>query len=392
MSAPDDRALMSEPASSAVSSHTTSQTSARSAPPRSREAKRRKKAARATRRRAFRFTREGKLFVAVTFGVGLAAVNTGNNLLYLVLGLMLSLLLVSGTLSDVALWRVRVDRILPRRAQVGRPLVVSLRLRNHKPVPAYAVELEDLVESEDQADRRCFFLKVAAQGEQTATYRRLPTRRGRLRFERVVLRTRYPFGLIEKGWPRRVTDELIVYPAVEPSDARRILGGARGLGAPDRRRGRGGEVEGLRDHREGDEARAIHWRRSAALDRLVVREHTAETRARLSILLDDARPKLEGDDALAWDAGFEAAIVEAASLASAALELGAAVEIRTRHGSSPVVLPGAPADPILRFLALLEATPAAGAPPLEAPRGGVVHRIGVRFGEPSEALPSEASG
>jgi uncharacterized protein (DUF58 family) len=349
----------------------------------SKSSKSRKKSAKKPRRRTFRFTREGKMFLAVTFGVGLAAVNTGNNLLYLVLGLMLSLLLVSGTLSDVALWRARVERVLPKRAQVGRPSVISLRLHNDKPVPAYAVEIEDLALDEDHAERRCFFLKVAARGEQTATYRRVPTRRGWLRFERMMLRTRYPFGLIEKGWPQRVPGELLVYPAVVPIDVRRILGGAEGLGTRDRRLGRGAEIDGLREHREGDEARSIHWRRTAALDRLVVREHAAEARARLTLLLDEARPSFEHgdrDEAGAWDEGFEVAVSEAASLACAALEAGAAVEVRTRRGASPLVLPGSPADPILRFLALVETTPSHEAPPLTAPRGSVVHRIAVSFG------------
>ena len=351
------------------------------------------------------------MFLAVTFGVGLAAVNTGNNLLYLVLGLMLSLLLVSGTLSDVALWRAKIERVLPKRAQVGRPSVISLRLSNDKPVPAYAVEIEDLALDEDHAERRCFFLKVAARGEQTATYRRVPTRRGWLRFERMMLRTRYPFGLIEKGWPQRVPGELLVYPAVVPVDVRRILGGAEGLGTPDRRLGRGAEIDGLREHREGDEARSIHWRRSAALDRLVVREHAAEARARLTLLLDEARPSFDGfagsagsaadgvvrsagsdeADAAAWDEGFEVAVSEAASLAYAALEAGAAVEVRTRRGASPLVLPGSPADPILRFLALLEPTPSHEEPPLTAPRGSVVHRIAVSFASAPTTSPTTST-
>ena len=67
---------------------------------------------RAPRRRRFSLTRQGKGYVFVTIGVGIAAVNTGNNLLYLILGLLLSLLLVSGTLSDLALYQLRAKRCL----------------------------------------------------------------------------------------------------------------------------------------------------------------------------------------------------------------------------------------------------------------------------------------
>ena len=45
--------------------------------------------------RKLKFTREGKYFLGITLGVGFAAINTGNNLLYLLLGMMLSLIIVS---------------------------------------------------------------------------------------------------------------------------------------------------------------------------------------------------------------------------------------------------------------------------------------------------------
>ena len=87
---------------------------------------------RAPRRRRFTLTRQGKGYVFVTVGVGIAAVNTGNNLLYLILGLLLSLLLVSGTLSDLALYQLRAKRRLPTRLYVGRPHAVEITLENLK--------------------------------------------------------------------------------------------------------------------------------------------------------------------------------------------------------------------------------------------------------------------
>jgi hypothetical protein len=51
------------------------------------------------RNRSLRFTKEGLSFVLFSLAVGVAAVNTGNNLLYLILAMMLSLIIVSGILS-----------------------------------------------------------------------------------------------------------------------------------------------------------------------------------------------------------------------------------------------------------------------------------------------------
>ena len=349
----------------------------------------RKARRRATRRRSFRFTREGKVFVSVTLGVGLAAVNTGNNLLYLVLGLMLSLLLVSGALSDVALWKLRFRRRLPRRLFAGAPALVELAVTNGKGrLPSYALEVREvfadpLPDPEEAAPPRAFFLKIEPASTAHATYRWTPPRRGRHGLRGLQILTRYPFGLIEKGRFLPAEAELVVYPARTPVDVRSVLGASPGDRAAPRRLGHGGEVTGLREYRDGDDARAIHWRRSAALDRLVVRERAADVNARLAILLDDAEPAHASDaDRALWRAAFEVAVSEAASLAEAALALEAAVEVRTRARASPLALPGAPPDAIWRWLALLETVPADGAPPLEAPRGGLVHRVAVvRQGE-----------
>ncbi len=50
--------------------------------------------------RRLRITFEGKAFLLITLGVGAAAINTGNNLLYLAFSMNLSLIVVSGFLSE----------------------------------------------------------------------------------------------------------------------------------------------------------------------------------------------------------------------------------------------------------------------------------------------------
>src|SRR3954451_14593991 len=102
-------------------------------------------AARAQRwRRRLRFTREGRVFVFVTFGLGFAAVNTGTNLMYLVFGFMLSLIILSGVLSEHVLRKLTVTRHLPKRAFVGEPLLVEIAVKNDKErLVSYSLEVED---------------------------------------------------------------------------------------------------------------------------------------------------------------------------------------------------------------------------------------------------------
>jgi uncharacterized protein (DUF58 family) len=139
----------------------------------------------------------------------------------------------------------------------------------------------------------------------------------------------------------------------------------------------GSEILGLRDYVDGDEARAIHWRRTASLDRVVVRERRRDAAHRLTLVIDERRP---GDADPSWDARFEHVLSEAAAAAARALEAGAAVETVARSGASPLVLPGHAPDPIWRFLALLEPLDASDDKPLPARFAGEVRRFEVDAG------------
>lgn len=301
----------------------------------------------------------------VTVGVGIAAVNTGNNLLYLMLGLMLSLLLLSMVLSEVALSRISVSRRLPHRAFARTTSLVEITLENNKRfIPSFSLEVEDRTENLP-TERRCYFLKVAPKAEQVAAYRRTPPNRGILKLKGFRVGTRYPFGLVEKARLYDVPAELLVYPALIQVDYGQVAGALSASDTPTRRVGPGTEIAGLREYSPGDDARTIHWRRTAALNRLVIREREVDGASRLTLLLDNLRPA----NAPGWDAGFEQAVSVAASLAALAAARGGAVDVATRSGSSPVVLPGTPLDPIWRFLALLDPVDEADASAMAAPRG-----------------------
>lgn len=318
--------------------------------------------------RGLRFTREGRIFVLVTLGVGAAAVNSGNNLLYLVLGLMLSLILVSGVLSDLVLAGIEGARVLPARAFAGGPALVEIVLHNDKArLPSFSLEVEDKAEGLT-TDRRCYFLKVEASGEQRATYRRDLPRRGRVVFSALRISTRYPFGLFDKWRLLPLSGELIVFPEVDGSARAPVLG-AGGEGATERNvRGPGIEPAGLRDYRIGDEARSLHGRRSAALGRLVVRERERETSRTMVIALDEA---IALGDAAAH-AALERAISRVAGMAIDAHAQGATVEVVGHGGRSPRIAPTASLDPLLRHLALLAPVAREGAAPLDTRRADVV--------------------
>ena len=120
--------------------------------------------------RKLRFTREGKYYVLLTFGVGLAAINSGNNLLYLILGMLLAFIIASGVLSDVVMANLSIERAFPLRIFASTPCLIHLTVkRKMRHVSSYAVEVTDLVHP-PMADHPCFFLKVAPGTEESRPY------------------------------------------------------------------------------------------------------------------------------------------------------------------------------------------------------------------------------
>jgi uncharacterized protein (DUF58 family) len=312
--------------------------------------------------RRLKFTREGKFFVGITLGVGFAAINTANNLLYLLLGMLLALIVVSGIMSELSLRDLTVVRRLPQRAQVGRAHLVEIEVYNHKKhVPSYAIEVEDL-RAGQPADKRCFFLKISPKSAQVAAYRRTPLHRGRDVHVGFRIATRFPFGLFEKSREVPAEGELIIYPAVDavqlpPPAAGRSPGADAIVG-----RGHGEGFFGLKLMRPGEDPRDVHWRKSAAVGQLVMRERARETRPDVTLTLETQRPANAGDD---WSAAFERSIRDVASRAVAHIKRGDRVAVVTTTGGAARGDRAQGADPLLRYLALLEpaASPSGRAPP-----------------------------
>jgi uncharacterized protein (DUF58 family) len=305
--------------------------------------------------RKLKLTREGKYFVGITFGVGLAAINTGNNLLYLLLGMLLALIIVSGILSELSLRRLTVVRRLPARAQVGRAHLVEIEVYNHKArVPSYAIEIEDL-RAAQPADKRCFFLKISPCSAQVAAYRRTPARRGRDRHVGFRVATRFPFGLFEKSRELAADGELIIYPAVDPVRLAPEQPGPWSGGAAAPSRGFGDELLGVRPMREGDDPRDIYWRKSTVANHPILRERARETRRKVEFTLDPVHPGAAPEED--WSVVFERRIRELASLAVAHLRRGDSVTIRTTRGARVRADNTTGADPVLRFLALVQPVP-----------------------------------
>ena len=239
--------------------------------------------------RRLRTTPAGRTYLVLTFGVGLGALNTGNNLLYLVLGLQLSVVVVSGILSERCVGRVEVRRLLPAAPRARSPFHLAWGLRLPRG-QAFALSVAEVHPVLGPAVGRLAWLppgeEVVVRAVATAP------RRGPLQLSTLRISTRFPFGLFVKSRDIELPAELLVLPGRVPAPPE-PPGPSSGLGLEQRSlRGLdgGGDLAQLRELRDGEDARRIHWRKSAQLGMLLRVERDAQPQPRIVLLLDDRAP------------------------------------------------------------------------------------------------------
>ncbi len=90
----------------------------------------------------YEVTRAGIIYVISTLLIGIAALNTGNNLLYIVVAAMLAAILVSGVVSALVLRDLQLDVRLPEHVFAGRPVLGRILLRNprHR-LPSFSIHV-----------------------------------------------------------------------------------------------------------------------------------------------------------------------------------------------------------------------------------------------------------
>lgn len=224
------------------------------------------------RRVRVRPTRTGAAYAVLLLGVLLAAVNTGNNLLYLVLAGQLALLVVSNLLAEVNLRGLEVRRVLPPEVFAGEAAVGAFEVVNRRGrLPAVTVHVEELDDGEAHG-----LVAVLGAGEQALAPARwrLP-RRGMVALDRVRLWSDFPFGLVRRTMDLSLPVQVLVYPAPAQGRGSRPVLSVGATREDPRRQGREGDFRSLRPYVPGDPLRDLHWPTTARTRRPMVVERGA---------------------------------------------------------------------------------------------------------------------
>jgi uncharacterized protein (DUF58 family) len=304
----------------------------------------------------YEVTKVGVVYVLVTLVIGIAALNTGNNLLYIVVAAMLAAILVSGIVSALVLRGLELDIRVPEHMFAGRPVIGRVVLHNPRRflpsfsirvVPAARKQKDNKIRKEWKWERTTFTFPLNRAPENqwlrlrdwrvqrvevappapgifegmiyfpflppgadlTADLELRFDRRGRYRESSFGVATRFPFAFLTKTRDVVLEREILVYPAVEPPDELfEILPLVRGEWESFVR-GRGSDLYRIREYMPEDSARHVDWKATAKSGSLKVREFSREDERKLCIIFDNPAAGLISTKA------YEQAVNLAASLA-----------------------------------------------------------------------------
>ena len=297
----------------------------------------------------YHITREGWIYFGAVAIVVFAAINTANNLLYIILSALLAVLILSGFLSALNFRSLRTAIRIPSRCYAGEPFPITVQVRNEKTVfPTFAISFEP---PRDSPFRFSSFYVPMIRGleDVSQTEHAMLPRRGRFRLQQVKASSRYPFGFFLKNRNYPVEDECICYPEIVPQEEMDIAG--MDLQGSNERfeRGLGHDLYMIRDYVPSDSARHVHWKASAKTSILKTREYAAEEARTITLAFDRFGHAHDAD-------AFEQLVSLAASLAFHLTTNGLEVTFMSDewHGST--------IESTLEYLALVEMSIAAELP------------------------------
>jgi len=313
----------------------------------------------------YRITRDGGIFAGALVIVTSAAINTSNNLLYMMLSALLAVVLLSVLLSSMNFKYLKMELLLPSRAFAGETVPLSVRIHNPRRFfPAFSLQTEP-------PGGGLYFSVIQPLGTAIHSGEMQFVRRGRYTIKRLKTASRFPFGFFSKTWGYSVDTECICYPEILPQDQLEISV-ADIVGSHQRmEHGLGNDLHTIREYVPSDSARHVHWKASAKTGALKTREFAIEDSRRVVLAFDrfgNARD----------DVRFEALVTQAASVAFHLIRNGAEVMLVSDEWESPSGSSASTLDGILDYLALVEMSAAAN-PPDFAPQAGAL-MFSLRYG------------
>jgi uncharacterized protein (DUF58 family) len=277
--------------------------------------------------RTLSLTREGLGFILLLFGVGLGAINTGNNLLYLVLAMCCSFIAVSGVLSELSFRKLSIKAKGPAHLYCNETGTLDFKITNSKVwAPSFSIHILF------PGDGRCsleqppyfFFIPAGTTLEKSALFS--GNKRGPLQINSCLLATRFPFGFYHKTKVIPLNMDLVIFPALHPVQLPPKNESAQEGGGTLQTRGE--EIYAVREFRSGDPLSSVHWKSSAKTGKLRAKEFQSTTEQGYTVFLNI---KESGSNKTVKEEILEERISKAASLVFHLIKRGNEVSLKTEE-------------------------------------------------------------
>jgi len=345
----------------------------------------------------YEFTRDGVVYLLIILVITIAALNTGNNLLFIILASLLAGILVSGILSGIVLAQIELDFVLPDHVFAEQPVISRMTVRNLKWFfPSFSLMISARESKRGKRPPRAisgsprrildaplYIPYVPRRASVTQHVELTFPLRGRYTQEGFRVGTKFPFGFLRKSHDVASRQEILVLPNVQPTEEFYEILPLIGGEMESFYKGRGHDLYAIRDYQESDTARHVDWKASAKVQQLKVREFTREDERRLVLVFDPNLPKADEGTL----AKFEKAITFCACLAWHFYEIDAQMQFRS-DGFETAMAPSAEIIyPVLEALALIQ--PKIGSP---APAENLLAQVATSAGGFSIIITSQPRG
>jgi uncharacterized protein (DUF58 family) len=279
----------------------------------------------------FEVTRAGVLYALVVLLIGIAALNTGNNLLYIIVAAMLATIVVSGLASSFCLHGLELELKVPEHIFAGTEIAARVLVRNSRrwlpalsicavpiekksqrkqwqvvattfSVPPWRPPEQQWLRLPDRKLRRVAVGSPSGVFHEAAYFPLLPARTDleasiKLNFrrrgcyqERFSLSTRFPFAFLVKTRRAALSREVLVYPELTTSQEAIELAPLLSGKFEAHLRGIGSDLYRIREYLPEDPARQVDWKATAKSGSLKVREFSREDERRIRVVFDNPAP------------------------------------------------------------------------------------------------------
>ena len=234
--------------------------------------------------KTIKFTREGKRFFIAVFLIGFTSFSTGNNLIYLLFSLMLSISLISFISAFINLRGLSLEADFREPLYANMPFNLEITYKNRKPVPSYSVTLLFPFGISEQ-----LYTPVIKRGRVRKIFHDVVIgSRGRLHLHDFRLSTGFPFIFMYISRSVVFKKDLLVYPELsDVSSFFRILQS----NITDRetvKKGQDGEFIFSREYVYGEDSRKIDWKATAKTRKTMVREYSRHDENLATVIFDNS--------------------------------------------------------------------------------------------------------